>query len=122
MIRHFAVDTGARFTCVVCRGSVVKDRKELATAWLSSKCTGHRVRDLPLGTVVQVGKHTTHHTHQLVNMRGISLCRKCGYYTTSRRLAKLAFPCEPPSKHQITIRDNLLSGKLPPNCTGWPTG
>ncbi len=127
--QHAAVLTGTSISCGACwRGVHTSSRAEVFR-FLLSPCGG-RARPSPCpriplrpGAVPFFLGRPVHATHDLVLLRGLLFCRRCGHYA-AKRLLRLHGECPPagaPLSHhgQLSLRA-LMAGQLPRDLAMWP--
>jgi len=66
-----------------------------------------------------VGHQHTHHSHRMKIYGGVYMCTRCGG-TGSRKLIKLARPCEAPTYRGQQNIDAYAAGTAPAGYKGWP--
>ena len=95
---HCVFLSNDRLTCHKCRASVSTHPKQNARLWISSACFPVEDQELAIGTSIHIGHLGTHPSHRIMIHNNVIYCARCGAYTNSRHLIKLAQVCRPPTK------------------------
>jgi hypothetical protein len=70
-------------------------------------------------SIIQIGRQSTHPSHNLTVYKGLLYCSKCG----SKGIVKLhylAHPCQTPGRAGLALLENIKHDRLPHNVHEWP--
>ena len=113
-----------RVGCARCLQSFsVKD--PMAKQWILSCCLAIGTSaDQPTPIIHQtlhIGKQVSHITHHLMTYKGLIYCKKCGGFTSTYKLHKLAKPCIPPTLTGLAALKAISCNRKPVGIQDWPS-
>ncbi len=120
---HILHESDSRIACARCHNSFNKHDPALR-GWLQCMCQAigsSSDKPIPLSlTQLHSGNRVTHHSHKLLQYRGLVYCNKCGSRDGRLGYKKLASQCAPPTPYGIQSLKALRECIKPPGLDRWP--
>ena len=120
--QHIPFFVGSRIRCARCLDNL-PIKGDSTKQWLRGNCNAvGTISDRPVRlhhNIIQIGRQSTHPSHQLTIFRGHLFCNVCGCKGISK-LHHLAVPCSSPGPYGLEQLRAIRNSKFPQGVTEWP--